>query len=235
MNSKRDKTPPGDGASGNPDASAGEARGTGRTPGRPTGGSDVRRRLLDVAMRQFAGHGFRGVSVTTIAAEAGATPAMIHYYFGSKQGLYEAVLEHALGPILARLRAALDEPSGDDDVLPGFVRGYMRLLAENPEVPSLIVRDVLSPGGRMRETFVHGFAARGGRGLRELILRAQRFGRLRAGLDPDHAALSLLSMAVFPFVGRPVAGRVLDYSIEPERIDELAEHTLAVFYRGAQA
>lgn len=206
-----------------------------RTPGRPSGETAIRDRLLEIALREFSSHGFRGVSVTTIAKEAGATPAMIHYYFGNKQGLYEAVLQHALGPILARLEAARSDPPEGEDLLPRFVRAYMRLLAENPAVPSLIVRDVLSPGGQMRETFLKGFASRGGSGVREMVRRAQALGRLRADLDPDLAALSLLSMAVFPFVGRPVAGQVLDYSLAPERIDELAEHTLELFYNGASA
>jgi AcrR family transcriptional regulator len=206
-----------------------------RTPGRPSGETAIRDRLLEIALREFSSHGFRGVSVTTIAKEAGATPAMIHYYFGNKQGLYEAVLQHALGPILARLEAARSDPPEGEDLLPRFVRAYMRLLAENPAVPSLIVRDVLSPGGQMRETFLKGLASRGGSGVREMVRRAQALGRLRADLDPDLAALSLLSMAVFPFVGRPVAGQVLDYSLAPERIDELAEHTLELFYNGASA
>nr|WP_281167757.1 CerR family C-terminal domain-containing protein [Marinimicrobium agarilyticum] len=189
--------------------------------------------MLDVALREFSAHGFRGVSVTAIAKEAGATPAMIHYYFGNKQGLYEAVLQHALGPILAQLESATRHPPDGEDRLPRFVHNYMRLLADNPQVPSLIVRDVLTPGGQMRDTFVQGFAGRGGRGLRELVQSAQKLGTLRTDLDPDLIALSLLSMAVFPFVGRPVAGQVLDYNIEPERIDELAEHTLQLFYHGA--
>jgi AcrR family transcriptional regulator len=211
-----------------------EPRGAGRTPGRPSGDTEIRERLLEIALREFSAHGFRGVSVTAIAREAGATPAMIHYYFGNKQGLYEAVLQHALGPILVRLEAARSDPPAAEDLLPHFIHGYMRLLAENPAVPSLIVRDVLSPGGRMRETFVKGFAGRGGTGLRDLVRRAQDLGRLRGDLDPDLAALSLLSMAVFPFVARPVAGQVLEYSIEPERIDALAEHTLNLFYNGAR-
>lgn len=210
-------------------------KGAARMPGRPSGDTEIRDRLLEIALHEFSMHGFRGVSVGTIAGQAGATPAMIHYYFGSKQGLYEAVLEHALGPVLSWLDAVRAEPPAAEDPLPRFVRGYMRLLAEHPAVPSLIVRDVLSPGGQMRETFLKGFASRGGSGVRDLVERAQKLGRLRSDLDPDLATLSLLSMAVFPFVGWPVAGEVLDYSLAPERIDELAEHTLALFYRGSAA
>jgi TetR/AcrR family transcriptional regulator len=206
-----------------------------RSPGRPSSDAALRERMLEIALREFSAHGFRGVSMTTIAKGAGATPAMVHYYFGTKKGLYEAVLQHALGPILARLQAASEPPQAGADQLPSFVHGYMSLLANNPLVPLLIVRDVLSPGGEMRDTFVQGFAGRGARGVRDLVRHAQALGTLRADLDPDYAALSLLSMAVFPFVGHPVAGQVLNYSIDPDRIAELAEHTLQLFYNGAGA
>lgn len=189
--------------------------------------------MLEIAMSEFAAHGFRGVSVTTIAKEAGVTPAMIHYYFGNKQGLYEAVLADALGPLLAQLSDTVAHPPGKEDMLPHFLRSYMRLLAKNPQVPSLIVRDVLTPEGQMRDLFLQDFAGRGGRGLRELVIRAQKLGALRAELDPDHTALSLLSMAIFPFVGHPVSGKVLAYSLAPENIDALADHTLQLFYQGA--
>lgn len=204
-----------------------------RNPGRPSENEAIKERMLEIAMNEFAAHGFRGVSVTTIAREAGVTSAMIHYYFGNKQGLYEAVLAHALGPLLAQLNATIAEPPGKQDMLPHFLRSYMRLLAENPQVPSLIVRDVLTPDGEMRDLFLQDFAGRGGRGLRELVIRAQTLGTLKPELDPDLTALSLLSMAVFPFVGRPVAGQVLSYSLDPKAIDSLAAHTLTLFYQGA--
>lgn len=205
----------------------------GRNPGRPSDDPAIHDRMLEIALREFSAHGFRGASMATIAKESGATPAMAHYYFGNKQGLYEAVLQHALEPVIESL-AATEHPPEDEDLLPRFVHSYLRLLAENPQVPSLVMRDVLSPGGPMRDLFVQGFAGRGERGLRALVKHAQKLGTVRADLDPDHAALSLLSMAVFPFIAQPVLGQVLEYRIEPECIDELARHTLRLFYEGAR-
>ena len=63
-----------------------------RSPGRPSSDAAIKERMLAVAMDEFSAHGFRGVSVTTIAKAVGATTAMIHYYFGNKQGLYDYVL-----------------------------------------------------------------------------------------------------------------------------------------------
>ncbi|WP_406564711.1 TetR/AcrR family transcriptional regulator [Marinobacter subterrani] len=60
--------------------------------------------------------------MTAIAKQSGATPAMIHYYFGNKQGLYEAVLQHALGPILSRLQSATEYTPDGEDPLPRWSR-----------------------------------------------------------------------------------------------------------------
>src|SRR3972149_7869691 len=78
-----------------------------RGPGRPTGrdgGRDVREALLEVAGELFSERGVNEVSLRELARAAGVTPAMVHYYFGDKQGLYEALLARALSPLVARVR-----------------------------------------------------------------------------------------------------------------------------------
>ena len=65
--------------------------------GRPTleqnGHAAVKNRILDAAEELFAQHGYAGATAKMIAERAQVTPAMIHYYFGSKQGLLNAVLD----------------------------------------------------------------------------------------------------------------------------------------------
>lgn len=206
-----------------------------RSPGRPAKDLALREQLLEVARREFAAHGFRGTSVAEIAKAADATPAMIYYYFSNKRGLYRAMLEQTLGPFLANLEAGLKEAGSDDEALPVFVRAYMNLLAASPDIPALILRDVLSPGGEMRDDFVKGFAGRAAPVVRRALQQGIESGRLRADLDPDLATLSLLSLVVFPFMSAPVASQVLDYSPTPEGVERLAGHVLEMFYRGAGA
>ncbi len=158
---------------------------------------------------------------------------MTHYYFGDKRGLYRAMLERTLGPLLAQMRAQAQAALADGDPIGSFVRTYMGRLASAPEIATLLVRDVLAPGGPMRDEFVEGFARHGAGAARSIIAHEIDRGGLRADLDPDLGALSLLSLCAFPFVAAPVASRVLDYT--PDNIDGLAEHTIALFRQGAEA
>lgn len=76
---------------------------TGRRPGQP----DTRGAILAAARRLFAAHGLTGASVRQIAAEADVDPALVHHYFGTKDGLFRAALEIPLEPeaVLAQVFA----------------------------------------------------------------------------------------------------------------------------------
>src|SRR5688572_21257929 len=90
-------------------------------PGRPrhrAGSPQVRQRLLEAAIALASERGFQAIGARQIARAAGVTPGMIAYYFGGKQGLYEAMIDSIYQRLLAGLRAFLDQPGtgGGDPV-----------------------------------------------------------------------------------------------------------------------
>lgn len=74
---------------------------------RPKGqGPDLREAILDAAEALFSRHGFYGVTVRQVAAEAGVDTALIHYYFGAKRELFDSVFARRAEILnLARLTA----------------------------------------------------------------------------------------------------------------------------------
>jgi AcrR family transcriptional regulator len=210
------------------------ARKRARTRGRPSAGDDaaVRESLLAAARRLFLARGFAAVSIREIATEAGATAAMIHYYFGDKLGLYRAMLEAAAEPFRQALERMRSEGADAGVGITDLIRLYMRTLAANPWVPQLIVQEVLAEGGRFRDQFVEQIAGRLAPMFVDVLRREQVAGRLRADVDPRLAAVSAISLCVFPFVSLPVTSRVLGLSVAGESLEHLAEHTARVFLRG---
>jgi AcrR family transcriptional regulator len=75
--------------------------------------SDTKERLLDVAERLFAEHGFDAVSLRAITAEAGANIAAVNYYFGSKEALIGAVVARLVEPVNRKRIELLDAIKGD--------------------------------------------------------------------------------------------------------------------------
>jgi AcrR family transcriptional regulator len=65
----------------------------------------TRTEILDAATREFAEHGYSGARVDVIATKTRTTKRMLYYYFGSKAGLYTAVLERAYAGIREREQA----------------------------------------------------------------------------------------------------------------------------------
>jgi TetR/AcrR family transcriptional regulator len=207
-----------------------------RGPGRPTGNeSEVRDSLLKAARALFLARGFASVTIRQIAAAAGSSPATIHYHFGDKLGLYRTMLEQAFAPVVAALGGLGDPARADQTDIEQVIRLYSRMLAENPWVPALIVQEVLAEGGRFREQFIEHFAGRLAPLFVEIIRREQAHGTVRSDLDPRLAALSAISMTVFPFLALPVTSRVLGLSAGSDATERLAEHTTRVLFDGIRA
>lgn len=203
-----------------------------RGPGRPVaGGPAVRQALLDGARGLFLSRGFASVSIREIATAAGTSSAAIHYHFGDKLGLYRAMLDEAIAPVAEALQRLGQADAGDVDVTE-VMRLYAEMLARNPWVPALIVQEVLTEGGQFREQFIEHFAGRLAPLVARIIARQQERGTVRADVDPRLAALSAMSLTVFPFLALPVTRRVLGIEARGEGLESLAAHSRRVLLEG---
>lgn len=210
-----------------------------RGPGRPPSGvaPPLRERLLEAARSLFTAKGFADVSLREVASEAGVSPAMIAYYFGGKEGLYEAVLESALERLLLRLRAVSADAAsgaGADDAIATFLGSYLDMLVAEPWIPQLIVREVIAQDSPLRARFRRDFAGPAFAALGALLAGERARGRLRSDLDDGLTVLSLIGMAVFPFLAHPVIGEVIGYRLDEGLRDRLFEHTRRLFLEGAR-
>ena len=203
-----------------------------RRPGRPGGDEQaLRAHLLDTALLRFARTGIAGTSLRAIAIEAGVTPAMLHYYFGDKVRLQQAVVEERLLPVLAPLREQLEQ-AGDDPVeLIGlFVRGIGSVVARHAWLPPLWVREVLCEGGALREVLFNQLVPAVPQLLATRFAQAQADGRLNPALDPRLLVVSLVGLTLFPAAGAPIWQPALDAGgIGP---DTMLNHTLALLQQG---
>ncbi|HEU4654859.1 MAG TPA: TetR/AcrR family transcriptional regulator [Steroidobacteraceae bacterium] len=204
-----------------------------RRVGRPDSQADtnVREALLNAARELFLERGFERTTARQIAQAARTTPAMIHYYFGDKAGLFEAMLDQTIAP----LRALLIEGASAGPLDPTtMLVMQMRVIAANAWIPAVVVNEVLAQPGRLRPMFVRDVAGRHMPLLVKLFEQGKRAGRVRRDLDPKLAALSFISLCVFPFVARAVVEPVFGIRVD-EQIDEIVKHTERLLMRGIAA
>ncbi len=203
-----------------------------RRVGRPRGDDhDLRARLLDAAIARFTRTGIDATSLRSIASDADATPAMLHYYFGDKDQLTQALIHERLLPAVAPLRAHLEQAGDDPAVLvAGFVSGIGEIVARHPWLPSLWVREVLCEGGALRDVLFNQAIPQLPQMLAQRFATAQASGKLNAGLDPRLLVVSLVGLTLFPAAGAPIWRRV--FAAEHLGADDLLKHTLALLDQG---
>jgi len=118
--------------------------------------------ILDVAEKRFAEHGFAGVSVRQIAADAGLkNQASLYHHFKNKRALYKAVIERGMAPIIEVIARSKTEPAGP------VIDHLIDHLSEKPLLPRLIWRAGLDEsedlrhivGGALTPLFEMGFDA----------------------------------------------------------------------------
>lgn len=206
-----------------------------RRAGRPSGDDrDLRAHLLDTAIAQFSRNGIAATSLRAIAIEASVTPAMLHYYFGDKARLVQALIDERLLPALVPMRTQLEHVGSDPAVLiESFVREIAAVVADHPWLPSLWVREVLCEGGALREVLFNQAIPNLPQLLAQRFSLAQADGRLNADLDPRLLVVSLVGLTLFPAAGAPIWQRM--FGADGLGTDVMLKHTLALLDRGVGA
>ena len=203
-----------------------------RRPGRPRADeANQRERLLDAAVQCFTTDGIAAASLRSIAVKAGVTPALVHYYFGSKQKLLDAFVAERLMPFVGALGASLQTVGEDPRALvTAFVRGLYAAVEHLPWLPGLWLREVIGEGGALRDVLLKQISPTVPRLLAERFAALQKEGALNGDLDPRLLVVSLVGLTLFPLAAEPVWRRMFDAG----DVDHAAleRHTLALLDLG---
>ncbi len=120
---------------------------------------DAKKRLLEAAAKTFATHGFEGASTRMLAKEASVNISAIPYYFGSKEGLYEALIRHIIsiirqerGEKAQEITKALNQEGltvkKATALLHEFIGGFAEFLLSNrasPHMAQILIREQMQP------------------------------------------------------------------------------------------
>jgi TetR/AcrR family transcriptional regulator len=106
--------------------------------------------ILAAAEEIFATQGYRGATTAAIAKKAGLPKANVHYYFGTKEALYMAVLEDILGLWLGELDR-LTETADPATALAGYIRAKIRLSRERPLASKVYANEMIRGARHTRD------------------------------------------------------------------------------------
>lgn len=158
----------------------------------------TRERILRAAVKEFAAKGFSGGRLETICAAARVNIRMIYHYFGSKDGLYIAVLEETLGGLRKEeLKLAVDDAAPLEAMLQLFEFTYEHFAA-NPRLISLLSGENLLKAKflkRSKRTPVISSPVIAQ--LKSILARGEAEGRFRPGIDPLQLYVLIVSLSYF--------------------------------------
>ncbi|WP_129841606.1 TetR family transcriptional regulator [Streptomyces sp. RFCAC02] len=176
----------------------------------------TRRLLLDAAVGEFSAHGFEGARVARIASAAGINKERIYQYFGSKEGLFDAVLDSELRKIAAAVPLT-EREAADLGAYAGRVFDYHEA---HPHFARLLAWEGLQYRDRDRMAAEDARTAHYADKVAALA-GAQRTGTLPAAVEPGpllHAVIALVAAwHTMPQLGRLLAPDVADAGPDARR------------------
>ena len=157
-------------------------------------------KILAAAEAIFLRDGYSGSRMQDIADHAGINKALLHYYFRSKDKLFESIFDKKIGIMFPQMEELFVEENSFCEIICAFVEKYIATLTANPFLPLFVINTVNKPD---RQDFIDKMPVSL---IKKMIERYQRdlmLGKVKS-LNPAHLVISTLSMCAFPFMAKPI-------------------------------
>lgn len=163
---------------------------------------DTEAQIFDAARDVFVEYGFDGARMQEIADRAGINKAMLHYYYRSKAGLFEAVFRASVAEVFPQAASALRTEQPLLEKLETFIHAYIDLIRANPYLPAFIIEEL-----RRNPEELKAMVAEHTQSLFATLSRSIE-AAIEAGdihpIAPAHLVTNVIGLCVFPFIARPM-------------------------------
>ncbi len=163
---------------------------------------DTEQRIFEAARDVFHEQGYDGARMQEIAERAGINKAMLHYYYRSKDKLFEAVFRVAALKVIPKVVDIVKGEMSIDDKLTAVVAAYIDLLRSNPHLPGFVIQEL-----RRNPTSLRKFIGAQARGAFEHLAKDIDEAIARGEIRPiaaEHLLTNVIALCVFPFIARPM-------------------------------
>lgn len=175
--------------------------------------------ILDAAKRVFQNKGMDGARMQEIADEAQINKAMLHYYYRSKQLLFEAVFNNAFSLLAPQLNSILNDESSVEEKIRNFTTNYISFISKHPYLPTFIIQElnrnpdfVLQMKEKKGFPNIEKFKKQIDVEIREGILKP---------IKAEQLFINIMALNIFPFVASPLIKAFVD--IDDKAFKQLVE------------
>ncbi len=166
--------------------------------------------ILDAAKTIFLQKGMDGARMQGIADEAGINKSMLHYYFRSKELLFNAVFMEAFSTLAPQLNEILNSDRSICDKIKGFSHNYITFVIAHPYLPNFILQEI-----NRNKAFVQDLISKKHfPSIKKFKLQVEEKvadGTLRP-IKAEHLFINIMALNIFPFVAAPLLKGILGSS-----------------------
>lgn len=173
-------------------------------------------RILAAARKVFIAHGLTGARMQEIADEAGINKALLHYYFRSKEKLFETILTETMQSFLPRINAIFTSELPVEEKIAAFCSEYIDKMLDNPFIPLFVVNEINNQPDDFFKKIWGGKKPDVGILVKQLESAAKE--KMIRPVSPVQLILNIMSMCVFPFVAKPMFQKVMGISDKQFRL-----------------
>jgi len=213
------------------------ARAPRRAPARKRDAEATRARILAAATQEFARHGLAGARGDRVARAARSSERMVYYYFGSKEKLFRAVLEASYLSLQRAERSVHLDDLEPAQALDEFCRFVWRYYLEHPEFIGLVNTENLHRANHLRQSpqLMELVAPIVGL-LQGLLVRGEKRGVFRAGIDPTELYIAIAALGYFYLSNSATLSAVLGRDLRtPAHLDKHWRTSAEVIQRFVRA
>jgi len=167
---------------------------------------DTEAQILDAARKVFVRKGYDGARMQEIANEAGMNKALLHYYFRSKDKLFDQIFKEAFSNFWPSIEVFVSQKDARvKDLIKVVVNNYVDLLVKMPFLPAFVVGEINRSPERMEELILSTGINPGK--VIEIIKKSIENGEM-VRMDPRELIINIIGLSVFPFLSRPLLSRM---------------------------
>ena len=162
--------------------------------------------ILAAARKVFVQKGMEGSRMQEIADEAGINKALLHYYFRSKEKLFEQIFAEGLKQLLPKVQLSIEKSEGICDFVNFFIEYYLEMIKELPYLPHFVLHEIHRDPSKIVE-IIKGQGLPFTR-LQSLIDKDVAAGSIKP-IQLEHLMVNIVSMVLFPVIAKPIIQAVL--------------------------
>lgn len=160
-------------------------------------------RIFDAATEVFMDAGMDGARMQAIADKAGINKALLHYYYRTKDQLFEAVFTMIVRKTFKKFSPVFDESLSLEEKIRFFFREHITFLQENPKLPAFILNEINRNPSRIKKLLKNLNLEKSWEGL--YLMHQKEFTELNISReDLPQFLVSIASISVFPFAARGI-------------------------------